>query len=451
MSRIATIRGRVVNGARTALRSDFTAKAGWYTIVLIAERVIGVGQTIMLSRLLGIQDYGAYGVLFTTLGLVNTLVGFQSGLAATVFVSKYLHNDRARVAGVIRSLTLFSFIAGIAAVICLAPFYRPLSVLLYNQQGYETVTLLGVFLIAGSVWSGIQDGFAQGFESFKFLAQVRLLISIVTLPLIYLASIDFGLAGAIAVLLLAALAKLAILAVHIRILRGKFDIPRKGPAMPLRIVLVDFALPTVCLGVCIGTAQWLGIFLLSRVHEGLSAAAIVNTGIQWRSPALLITNSLGSVAIPRFSRYHGAGQAGDSARLRRKVAVLSGALALATSAPFIALAPWIMDAYGPGFRAGLLPFSLILLSTVPTAISSVYLQEMIGAAKMWRQLWIQLPCAALMAVIFVVLVPTHGAMGYAAGLLVSSIALVALTLLFARAADREHIQLARASSDGGIL
>lgn len=438
MDRAKAFKGRIVAGARTAIRSDFGAKAGWYTLVLIAERAIGVGQTIMLSRLLGIDDYGAYGVMFATLGLTNTLIGFQSGLAATVFVSRYLHSDPARVAGVIRSLTRYALVTGGAAVLCLAPFYEQLSVWLYHRQGYETATLLGILLIAGSIWSGIQDGFAQGFESFKFLAYVRLAVGIATLPLIYIASVRFGLPGALATILLASVAKLVVLVVHIRILRRKLGVPPVGPALPLRTLIMEFALPTVGLGVFSGAAQWWGILLLSRGHEGLAAVAIVNTGIQWRSPALLITSSLGAVAIPRFSRYHGDGKPGASAKLRRKVGLLSGALAAVSSLPLILVAPWIMLAYGPGFQTGLIPFGLILLSTVPTAVSNVYIQEMIGAAKMWRQFWIQSPYAVLLAAIFFFAVPAYGAMGYAAGLLIAAVALVCLTLASARLTAREH-------------
>lgn len=437
MSRLSQIRGPFVARSRSMLQSDFSQKAGWYTILILAERVIGVVQTVLLSRLLGITDYGAYGVLFTTLGLVNTLVGFQSGLAATVFVSRYLHADPARVAGVIRSLTNFSLLTAGIAVIVLLPFYSQLSVLLYHRQGYEIATLIGIFMIAGSIWSGIQDGFAQGFDSFKYLAKIRLSIGIFALPLTYFASVAWGLDGALGVILLGALAKLIVLARHIRRMRQKHGIPRHGPALALRTLVVDFALPTVGLGLFSGFAQWLGIFLLSRTHEGLSAVAIVNTGIQWRSPALLITSSLGSVAIPRFSRYHGEGKAGDSARLRRKVGLLSATIAGAATLPIILMSPWIMIAYGPGFRAGLLPFCLVILSTVPTAVSNVYIQEMIGAAKMWRQFWIQLPYAVLLAGSFIIVVPRYGATGFAAASLVAALALVGLTLLSARQAARQ--------------
>ncbi|WP_347718403.1 oligosaccharide flippase family protein [Sphingomonas sp.] len=430
--------GRTARKVGGLARSDFGTKAGWFTVLLGFDRLIAVGQTVMLSRLLGITDYGAYGVLFATLGVVTTIVGFQSGLAATVFVSRHLHTDPAKVAGVIGSLTKLAIGISTVVVLALIPFYREASVFLYHRSGYEQATLIGILLISGAVWSGIQDGFAQGFESFRFLASLRVAIGIVSLPLTFFSAREFGLVGALIVMLAMMLPRTFILKAHVNRLRRKFNIPRSGEPLSARSLFLDFALPTVGVGALSGLANWFGIYWLSSHAGGLSAVAVATTGLQWRGPALLITSALGTVAIPRFSRHHGAGDHDNSARLRNKLAWISGLVAIAGTLPLVLFSPLVMSAYGPGFHAGAFAFSLVVLSTVPMVISNVYLQEMIGAAMMWRQFWVQLPYAALLTLLFAALIPTLGATGYGIAMVTGTFFLLALMIFSDRFARRKN-------------
>ena len=48
------------------------------------------------------------------------------------------------------------------------------------------------------------------------------------------------------------------------------------------------------------------------------------------------------------------------------------------------------------------------------------MQDLVGAARMWRQLWLQLPYAGALAGSFFWLVPRLGPNGYAIGLLGST-------------------------------
>ena len=84
-----------------------------------------------------------------------------------------------------------------------------------------------------------------------------------------------------------------------------------------------------------------------------------------------------------------------------------------------------MRAYGNGFSQGRLAFCLIVLSTVPNVIAGVYLQQLVGAARMWRQLWLHIPSLIALSVSFNLLVPRYRAAGYGASLLIGAIVLLA--------------------------
>jgi len=83
------------------------------------------------------------------------------------------------------------------------------------------------------------------------------------------------------------------------------------------------------------------------------------------------------------------------------------------------------------FRIGVLfgPPCLILLSAVPTVLANVYLQELLGAARLWRQLALYIPYFGVQLVGFWLLVPRFGALGFGIVLLAGSSALLLTVLL----------------------
>ena len=98
-----------------------------------------------------------------------------------------------------------------------------------------------------------------------------------------------------------------------------------------------------------------------------------------------------------------------------------------------------MQLYGDGFADGRLAFSIIALSTVPTVVANVYLQELVGAARMWRQLWLHGPFIGALGAGFLLLVPRYHALGYSLSLLLGSIVLLGSVLIASRVSERLQV------------
>jgi hypothetical protein len=72
-------------------------------------------------------------------------------------------------------------------------------------------------------------------------------------------------------------------------------------------------------------------------------------------------------------------------------------------------------------------------------VANVYLQELVGAARMWRQLWLHGPYVIALSITFFFLVPRYQALGYAASVLIGSVVLLAhVVAADALAAQRER-------------
>ena len=411
--------------------SPFARNASWSIGLSLIERLIGVVQTIIISRVVGITEYGAYGLLFSTVGLVSSAAGLQMGLPAILYVSRYRHTDKYKVAGVISVIQRFGWFA-CAALVLLSTFYADeVARNLFEDPKYKGIVLLGACIAAVSILSGLQDGIAQGFEIFKTLAKLKSATAVLSLLLIVPAAELFGLQGVLAALLAGLLAKYIILSCMVRRIRRKEAIPRRGTGIRFRSLVTSIAFPSVAVSILAGFAGWLGMFRLSRQATGFDGVAIVNTGLQWCGPVLLVAASLGSVAIPAFSRLISAGDEGRSRQLRGLLIRVNLGLSFGAALVLIVFSKLVLSLYGPGFSIGRFPFSLIVLSAVPMVLANVYSQELLGAARLWRILVLYLPHITVLVLCYWLLIPQFGALGYGVSSLVGAVVLL-VTLFLAR-------------------
>lgn len=421
-----------------ARSSEFGRNAIWFTGLSAFERVIAVIQTILISRALGITEYGVYGLLFGTIGFIASVAGLQMGLTATVFVAKYRVAEKAKAAAIITIARRFALIIAVFVVLVAAPFSETLSELLLGSARYQVPILLGIVFVGSTILSGVQDGIAQGFEIFGTLAKLKITTSALTLALIYPAAKHFGLIGVLCVILSGLFLKYLILELLVRRSRSDHQIPGSGSGVSFVRLISDFAFPSMAVSLAVGFVTWMGLFLLSKQAAGFDGVAIVNTGLQWRGPVLLLAASLGSVAVPAFSRLEGGSDTAGSRKLRRTLILVNLAVSAAASVLVVAGSGFVMNLYGSGFAQGRLAFCLIVLSTVPTVVANVYMQQLVGAARMWRQLWLQVPYLIVLAGGFLILVPRYDSMGYSVSLLMGSLILLSNVLLMDCLEARRH-------------
>ncbi|MBK9241948.1 MAG: radical SAM protein [Acidobacteria bacterium] len=426
MAEVAAHRpGRLMAQARqwvhSLTQSEFRKNTLWVAALGGFERVGAMAQAVLISRALGITEYGVYGLLFGAVGFVASTAGFQMGLTATVFVSRYRESEKQKVAGVISLVGRFAWVISVMLVAAALPFSRTLAEALVGSTGYQAAVIVMILFVAATIVSGVQDGVAQGFEKFAELSKIKIGVTLAVLLGIYPAARTFGLDGVLIAILAGVVLKGLIL--HRVIRRSRLDagIPHHGAPASFRQLIGDFALPSTVLNLVLGGVTWGGLFMLSRQQSGFDEVAIVSTGLQWRGPMLLLAASIGGVAVPAFGRLSVAGDAAGTRRLRRKLAVTNALTASAGALAMVVASGLIMAMYGEAFARGRMAFCLIALSTIPTVVANVYVHELVGSARMWRQLWLHVPYLAALLISFTVLVPGYHAAGYASALLIGSV------------------------------
>ncbi len=408
-----------------ASRSQFRQNVIWFTALSGFERVLALTQTALIANSLGKREYGVYGLLFVAIGYVASNAGFQLGLTATVFVSRYRETEKARAAGVIAAVSRYGWIAAFVLLAAAVPFSGSITDAIIGSRQYQAAVLLGIVFVAVTIVSGIQDGVAQGFEMFVVMAQIKIAVAVVVLASIYPVAREFGLSGVLFAILLGALLKCLLLERAIWTRRAETNIPKRGTEVSLSALFSDFALPSVVVSLLVGFVPSFGLWFMSKPAEGFDEVAIITLATMWRGPVLLLTTALGAVAVPAFGRLAGTGDSHGSRRLRRTLSLINLAISSAASLVLVALSGVIIAIWFPGAAAGRLAFSLTILSTIPSVVANVYLQELVGAARMWRQLWLHGPYLVALSVSFFYLVPRYQAVGYAASMLLGSAVLLA--------------------------
>ena len=389
---------------------------------------MAVVQTVVISRALGITEYGVYGLLFGD----HRVRGFNhrvaDGTDGTVFVSRYRESEKKKAAAVISIVSKFSW--GVAAVflLLLTPFSQHVSVALLGSGGYQAATLLGIIFIGATIVSGVQDGIAQGFEIFEFLAKLKILSSVLVLASIYPAARYFGLTGVLCAILGGLVFKFLILQMTVMSRRKDAGIPAVGSGVSFRSLVGNFALPSMVVSLLVGLVTWAGMFILSKQQLGFDGVAIANTGLQWRGPVLLLAASLAVLPVPAFSRLFASNDMGGAKKLRHTLLLLN--IAAADSGGFRANCRIRAD-HG-ALRRRVCPRSHGILADRTVDYSNGrnqrLHQELVGSARMWRQLWLHVPFAIIMGGCFIFLVPRYGGIGYGWSLLAGSIFFLATVL-----------------------
>ena len=401
--------------------SRFARDALLFTSASAIERVAALLQTVLIARALGITEYGVYGLIFTSIGFIASIMGLQMGLTATVLVARYRETEKAKAGAVIRHVTRFALMVSVAFCALSLPFSTQISAWLLQSPDYATSAALASLYVAAALLSGVQDGVVQGFEDFRALALSRFMAAALSLAAIYPAATWFGLNGVLLAILGGVLVKMAMLSVVVRRHRRAWDIPKVGGDIQFSSMVFEFSLPSMLVSLLTGGVLWYGSLLLSRQQAGFESIAIVNTGLQWRGPILLLAASLGSVAVPLFSRHSGSGDVAAGQRLKKNLLWINGLAAIAGALALVILAAPLLALYGQEFAGGRMIFAILVATTVPAVLANVFMQELVGAGRLWRQLVVHLPMVLVTALGFHFLIPQSQGVGYAISVAASAV------------------------------
>lgn len=374
---------RVLRTLRERLLGGFA----WNLVSSISLQGSVLLSSIIVARLLGLENFGIYAVLTSLAMTVAGVAQGGVGLVGTKFVGEMLHSDPARVARILRMCAVAVSCTGLAATSALMLLAPTVAQDLLGKPQIEVFVPWAALAVAFQVVVAYQYGALQGFGAFRQIGLAGAASGLLQLVATTLGAWLDGVNGALASFAVASAGRWVFFGYALRWARRVHHIPAGGAIQPEDWRLIwSFALPASLASLITLPCLWGVTALLARQPDGLAWAAIFAVGHQIRQAVLQVPLLLNAVSFSVLSRLKGRGAEADF----RQVFWSNLAVALVFVSTLVIvlslLAPQVLSLYGESFMQRSVLLILLLVSTVPEVLGTSVYQLVQTKGRMWHSL-----------------------------------------------------------------
>jgi O-antigen/teichoic acid export membrane protein len=287
-----------------SLRARFAVGAFWALTGTMIAQGLQLAATIIVARWLGKAEYGAVGIVRSTVGMLGIFVGLGLGLTATKYVAELRVREPAR-AGRIASLTMMVALVSATAVTAVLVLLSPwLASRTLASPAVSRPLAIGAGLLFFGELNGVQVGILSGLESFGALARVSLWAGLCSFPIIIASTRIWGLNGAISGLVASLGVNCVLTNTLLRRESRRLGVPLSyRGAWEEHAVLWKFSVPAFLSGVVVTPASWACNALLVNRPKGYAEMGLFSAADQWRTAVLFLPGIVSRVVLPILSSH----------------------------------------------------------------------------------------------------------------------------------------------------
>ncbi len=419
--------------AADSLRGRFTRGAVWSFIGAVLAQGSSLAASIVAARLLGKEQFGRYGMIQSTIGMLGTFAGLGLGVTATKYVAEFRDRDPERAGRIIAlSWAIAIAFSGVIAVglFVFAPFLAARTLADANLTGGLRIGCALLFLNA---FNGAQFGAFSGFEAFRAIARINLARGILGLPLTVAGVYFWQIDGAIWALVVTSAITCVLSQVLLQRKCTAYRMhPRFSTAWAECRVLWTFSTPAFLSGILVGPAIWAANTILVNQPSGYSEMGVLSAATQWRNAIGFIPGVLGQFALPLLANLNGEQDLHRYGKALRWNLILTAVASTAVALPIALGSFQIMRLYGRSFQNGAWVLAVSAVTAVVSSVNSVVGTAILSS----RSVWIGFVFNAMWATTFIIgsyfFIPTHLALGLADAMLLAYIAHTAWQSVYLR-------------------
>lgn len=251
--------------------------AFWSLLGSVLARVLSTTSWVIVGRMLGKEGFGEIGMIQNTVGMFATAAAFGMGMATTKYVAEYRSTDPERAGRFIALASATNFITSVVLSLVLwfmAPWLA--SETLSAPHLVWPLQISALLLFFGGI-AGAPTGALGGFEAFKVMAHVNVIVGIASFPLLVLGTWWGGVQGALWGLIGSSALNTALFWIVYRkeVAKAGITVRFKGCWEEVRFFW-DFNLPGTLNTLLAGVVLWAVGAMLVRGVEGFGGLGVYN-------------------------------------------------------------------------------------------------------------------------------------------------------------------------------
>ncbi len=394
--------------------------AAWSVVGSAFVRFLALASTVVIARLLGVENFGQLVILQSTLGMFGVFAGLGLGVVATKFSAELKVRDPIRLGQILSLVQRTAIAGGVLIAVALV-----LSSNVIATQIIHIPHLAGMIALASvSVFFLTVDGYNNsallGFEAVRQSVLGTLVAGLLSIPLTIALTWAYGLQGAIGGIVLASILQCAVSHWVLSQVLKKHNIKHERLSLGEWKVLRDYALPALLGGAMVAPVHWLCHVMLINTPNGVVEMAVLGIGLQWFQAVYFFPLSFGRIVLPVMTDVIAGGQ-NQHANIVLKSAILANAVVALPVALLIGLlSHWIMQMYGITNANPWLVLSLMVAAATISAICAPVGQVMVAKGEIWYGWVMNLGWAVVYVGVSYFLLG-YGAVGVAGGLVAAYI------------------------------
>lgn len=368
----------------TPLARRFIHGAKWSVLGSALSSALTLLMSILVARNLGIEEFGKFIVLQSTLAMVGIMAGFGIGSVATRYVAELKGRNKPRISHILGLSELFVLGFGFLVSTSLALSASYMATHILNSPSLTVplgISACAVFFIG---LDSYQRSVLIGFEAMRTLAIGATTSAALGLPIMLIASAKYHLFGASIAIVIISIIQALVSRYQVNGELKKSNLFRKleGSLKELP-VLWKFAIPSLLSSLLVAPSHWTVQAFLANTPNGYSELAILGIAMQWFNIIVYIPNMAGRVVLPILTN-----QVADKDRHgTRKILVYATSINAVVSIPIAIIicicSSYIMDMYGKSYTSHNVPLVISALTATLLAILLPISNLLAATSRMW--------------------------------------------------------------------
>src|ERR1035437_1760311 len=151
--------------AADSLRGRFARGAVWSLIGAVISQGSNLAASVITARLLGREQFGEYGMIQSTVGMLGVFAGLGLGVTATKYVAEFRTLNPERAGRIIALGCAVAIVLGGLLALCLLAYAPVLAAKTLHAPGLADELRIASLLLFFNALNGAQTGALSGLEA----------------------------------------------------------------------------------------------------------------------------------------------------------------------------------------------------------------------------------------------------------------------------------------------